>query len=228
MSNQEKLSKLHPELAAKVSELLALAEKEGFQLQIVQGLRTFAEQDALYAQGRTKPGKRVTNAKGGRSNHNYALAADLAFVVNGQVSWDEKLYPNIGKWANKVGLAWGGNWVKFKDLPHVELKNIPNHSVLLGLYKQGGLPAVWKLFGSSAPVTPTSKPPAFELSRGAKGEPVRRLQEKLFEMGFLKKADIDAAFGKVTEAALQRFQLKSGLVADGICGEKTRIKLFGK
>jgi hypothetical protein len=47
----------------------------------VQGVRTFAEQDALYAQGRTRKGLRVTNAKGGQSYHNYGLAADCALLT---------------------------------------------------------------------------------------------------------------------------------------------------
>ena len=50
------------------------------QLRVTQGLRTIAEQDELYAQGRTKPGKIVTNAKGGKSNHNSGLAIDVCIV----------------------------------------------------------------------------------------------------------------------------------------------------
>ena len=62
----------------------------GIKLRIIQGFRTYAEQDALYAQGRTKKGKKVTNAKGGQSNHNLGLAIDVAEIKNGNIDWNEQ------------------------------------------------------------------------------------------------------------------------------------------
>lgn len=98
-------------------------------------LRTFAEQDSLYAQGRTKlfdtNGKRlgiVTKAKGGQSIHNYGLAIDIVLLVNNGARWDTvKDYDKDGKpdWMEVVkifknyGYYWGGDW-KFKDAPHFE------------------------------------------------------------------------------------------------------------
>jgi peptidoglycan L-alanyl-D-glutamate endopeptidase CwlK len=38
----------------------------------------------LYAIGRTKPGKKVTKAKGGTSYHNYGLAFDIYPFINGK------------------------------------------------------------------------------------------------------------------------------------------------
>jgi hypothetical protein len=46
-------------------------------------MRSFAEQDALYAQGRTKPGKIVTKARGGFSNHNFGVAFDIGVFKGG-------------------------------------------------------------------------------------------------------------------------------------------------
>jgi len=99
-------------------------------------LRTFAEQDALYAQGRTKPGQRVTNAKGGQSFHNYGLAIDICLLVdkdnNGTFEaavWDTLLDADadgIKDWAECVavfeeyGWEWGGRWRTFTDLPHFQ------------------------------------------------------------------------------------------------------------
>lgn len=134
------LQNVHPVLRGKISEIHKLAMKEGFGLQVTQGLRTFAEQDALF---RKRP--KVTNARGGQSMHNYGLAVDFAFVVNGKISWDEKLYKNIGRWADAVGLEWGGRW-KFVDLPHVQLKGLPSYKVLLPIYQAGGLKAVWEKY----------------------------------------------------------------------------------
>jgi peptidoglycan L-alanyl-D-glutamate endopeptidase CwlK len=93
-------------------------------------LRTFAEQDALYAQGRTKPGDIVTKAKGGQSNHNYGFAVDIVLIIGGKTaSWDTaKDWDDDKKsdWMECVeifklhGWSWGGDWKKFKDLPHFE------------------------------------------------------------------------------------------------------------
>lgn len=143
--NEAALAKLHPELARRVRGILALAKREGYTLQIVQGLRTFAEQDALFAKGRTKPGAKVTNARGGKSWHNYGLAVDLAPVINGRVSWNEKLFnwSLIGKWAKAVGLSWGGSWLSFKDRPHVEMSFGISISEALSLYHSKGMSGVW-------------------------------------------------------------------------------------
>ncbi len=121
--NAEKLSEVNPTLAEKCREIIRLANAEKFQLLITDGYRSDAEQNALYAIGRRGIAgeKKVTNAKGGQSNHNKRTAIDFAFVIDGKVSCDEKLYPNLGRWAKIVGLKSGGNWKHFKDFPHVEL-----------------------------------------------------------------------------------------------------------
>ncbi|MEO8647767.1 MAG: D-alanyl-D-alanine carboxypeptidase family protein [Acidobacteriota bacterium] len=142
-----KLSLVHPTLAKKVTALVNMAADEGFTLRIVQGLRTFAEQDALYAQGRTRKGVKVTNARGGESWHNLGLAVDLAFVVDREISWQDSLYGKIGQWAKNSGLDWGGNW-KHKDLPHVQLPDLANKpsASILTIYKTGGIASVWERF----------------------------------------------------------------------------------
>ncbi len=120
--NKMRLSDVKPILAEKCEAIIALAASEGFTLIVTNGYRSNAEQDALYRIGRRgiKGERVVTNARGGQSNHNRREAVDFAFVVKGEISWNEKLYLNIGRWAKQVGLNWGGNW-RFKDLPHVEL-----------------------------------------------------------------------------------------------------------
>ena len=120
--NEMRLSDVKPILAEKCRAVIQLAANEGFTLVVTQGFRTVAEQDRLFLIGRRgiKGERKVTNARGGQSNHNHGTAVDFAFVVNGEISWNEKLYQNIGRWAKQAGLSWGGNW-RFKDLPHVEL-----------------------------------------------------------------------------------------------------------
>lgn len=114
------------------------------------GLRTYEEQDALYAQGRTKPGNKVTNAPGGSSWHNFGLAVDL--VEDGdpnkagvQWSWAKSAdFLRIGDKAKQVGLDWGGFWKSLKDYPHVELTMGLTLEDARELYRIGGINRVWR------------------------------------------------------------------------------------
>lgn len=106
---REFMRKLIPYMAAK-----------GVVAKIISGTRTFAEQDALYAQGRTKPGKIVTKAKAGQSNHNFGCACDIALFLNGDYLEDSPLYLEAGPIGESCGLQWGGRWRSIKDFPHYE------------------------------------------------------------------------------------------------------------
>lgn len=128
--SSERALKLHPAIRSQVMELLTACHNKNVPIRIVQGLRTFQEQDALYAQGRTAPGKIVTKAKGGDSWHNYGLSIDFCLLRNGnQISWnrDEDLDHDGQKdWHEVVdlflskGFEWGGNWSSFPDYPHFQ------------------------------------------------------------------------------------------------------------
>lgn len=114
---------LHPELRTcweKSAEQWNAAHPE-LTVILTQALRTHKEQDALYAQGRTRPGKIVTNARGGQSLHNYGLAFDVAFrAKDGTIDWNDLApFREFAVIAKSNGLAWGGDW-KRKDYPHFE------------------------------------------------------------------------------------------------------------
>ena len=134
---QDRINKLHPKVKPEVEKIIAecdVALTGRAKIRITQGLRSFKEQDELYAIGRTKPGKKVTNAKAGQSIHNYGLAVDICLIINGKTaSWDTvKDWDNdkVADWYecvkifSKYGWVWGGNWKTFKDLPHFEKKSI--------------------------------------------------------------------------------------------------------
>ena len=240
-ASRRRLEKVHPTLTAKIQSLLDILTQNGVQVEVVQGLRTFAEQDALFAQGRTRPGPVVTRARGGQSNHNYGLAVDLVPFNNGQPNWNAPLgvWTTIGREAEKLGLEWGGDWRKFVDKPHVQL---PGMSVAecLSLYRRAGnkLDLVWaeatrRIAGGAPSVTPTqpatpavtpgstglsSSHPILELR--ARGDAVRALQETLKAAGFLQGA-ADGIFGQGTLAAVKKFQRSKGLTADGVVGSAT-------
>lgn len=135
-----RIAALHPKVRYEVAATIAGIEAKfpaNVKIRIVQGLRTKDEQDALYAQGRTKPGQIVTNAKFGQSFHSYGLAFDFAimydkdnngsfetlswnvnydFDKDGVKDWQEVVIP-----FKSLGWRWGGDWGgKFIDNPHLE------------------------------------------------------------------------------------------------------------
>lgn len=125
---------LHPAVSSEVFSIIGKIEAlwpPTVAIRIVQGLRTIKEQNDLYAQGRTKPGKIVTNAKGGSSFHNYGIAFDFALLYdkdgNGSFEtpvWDEKdpHWKEVVKAFEAKGWFWGGNFSKLHDAPHLEKK----------------------------------------------------------------------------------------------------------
>jgi peptidoglycan L-alanyl-D-glutamate endopeptidase CwlK len=142
-----RIAVLHPKLRAEAGLIYGEIDCaiKNATCRFTQTLRTIDEQNALYAQGRTKPGPIVTNAKGGLSYHNYGLAIDFAFIVNGKLSYDMKAdsdKDSKADWMEVVAIfkqfsyEWGGDW-HFKDYPHFQ--KTFGHSVrdLLALYHGG-------------------------------------------------------------------------------------------
>lgn len=116
------LPKVRPVMEAFVTEAKKYFSEKGVDCIVICGTRTYAEQDAIYAQGRTKPGPIRTKAKGGESRHNFGLAIDLGLFAGGKYLEDSSLYDHIGAVVAKFPtLEWGGNW-KFVDEPHVEYR----------------------------------------------------------------------------------------------------------
>jgi peptidoglycan LD-endopeptidase CwlK len=117
-----KIEELHPLVQDLARALQVRCSLANIDIIITQTYRTIEEQDALYAQGRTEPGKTVTNARGGDSFHNYRVAFDIAVMKKGKVDWgDTKTYEKVGKLGEELGLEWGGNFKSIKDLPHFQL-----------------------------------------------------------------------------------------------------------
>lgn len=117
-----KLDLLNPKVKVLAEKLIALCKAKGITIAITQTLRTAEYQNALYAQGRTTPGKIVTNARAGQSSHESGRAFDFVLITNGKTDWDSrnKNWRVVGEIGEKLGLEWGGRW-KFVDLPHFQL-----------------------------------------------------------------------------------------------------------
>lgn len=118
---------------------------KGKRLRFTHCLRTFKEQDELFAIGRTKPGRRVTNARGGQSYHNYGLAFDIVILEDrdGNGTFETASY-NVNALWRKVaaffkskGWEWGGDW-SFKDYPHFQKTYGKSTGQLLKMVKETG------------------------------------------------------------------------------------------
>ena len=130
------IDKLHPELQVCVNKFLEECKKQNLNVLVTETLRTKEEQEALYAKGRTEPGKIVTNCQGYQSPHAWGVAFDFCRNKKG---WE---YDNTDGFFDKVGriaetmfdnteydLFWGGDFRTFVDKPHVEMKKyLPNNS----------------------------------------------------------------------------------------------------
>ena len=145
---QKRINLLHPiirdEITAIINECNTVLTGKA-KIRITQGLRSVEEQNKLYAQGRTKAGKKITHAKGGQSVHNYGFAVDICLIIdNKTASWDTaKDWDNdrVADWYEcvkifaKYGWEWGGNWKNFKDLPHFEKRGYNNWKTLSKMEK---------------------------------------------------------------------------------------------
>lgn len=129
----DRINLMHPKVREEVLDMYLYANNKllgkGVRLRFSHTLRTIEEQNELYAQGRTKKGSIVTNAKGGQSYHNFGLAFDIVLLYdkdgNGTfefASWDNK-DPNwikVTQYFKSKGWFWGGDFKSFKDYPHFE------------------------------------------------------------------------------------------------------------
>ncbi len=116
-----KLSDLHPDMQPLAEQLIANCHAEGIELIVTATLRTFAEQDVLYAKGRTRPGAKITNARGGQSWHNFGLAIDVVPKnATGLPDWKSPHWGRIGEIGKSLGFKWGGDFKSIKDKPHFE------------------------------------------------------------------------------------------------------------
>lgn len=120
--SEKVIATLHPQLRDLARKFVLAAAEQGVTIKLISGLRTYAEQDALFAKGRTTQGPRVTNARAGYSNHNFGLAFDIGVFSGGKYQPESPLYKtvaHIGKW---LGFEWGGDWTSIKDEPHYQLR----------------------------------------------------------------------------------------------------------
>lgn len=242
------LDTLHPYVNKLAMNFLAECKKQNFPVKIYFTLRTVAEQNELYAKGRTTKGPKVTNARGGYSYHNYGLAFDAAPLVNGDIDWNNsKLFNEMGSIGKSVGLEWGGDWKSFKDTPHFQWSGgLSIQQLLAGkritppsnsniVVNDNNIPKIdymkllkfdsIKLFQSKMGL----------VADGVEGPKTKEYINEILKMPTLNKGsksiaikylqyrlslDIDGSFGPKTENALKEWQNKNKLTPNGICDKK--------
>ncbi len=125
MQNSRSLDDLLPPVRRRAQALLEACRGQGIDLLITSTYRDHASQAALYEQGRSLPGKRVTNAKPGQSYHNWRVALDVVPLRHGKPVWgsvgaDGALWQRVGILGESVGLEWAGRWTRFPELAHFQ------------------------------------------------------------------------------------------------------------
>ncbi len=154
---KSQLGEFDPRSEGNIMTLLPAAQRTARQFlsavaggpltyKIISGTRTYAEQEALYKIGRTIQKDRgpVTNARGGKSNHNFAIAWDVGIFEGGKYytgasKKEEKAYADLGKLikVQVPNIEWGGDWTSFVDMPHYQHKTGKSVSEIAALLKKG-------------------------------------------------------------------------------------------
>lgn len=120
--SERHIATLLPEARPIARALVQKAAQAGIRIKVISATRTYAEQDALYAQGRTLPGRKVTNARGGWSNHNFGIAFDVGVFEGSAYLPASPKYKAVGALGMDLGLEWGGSWKSIVDEPHFQLR----------------------------------------------------------------------------------------------------------
>jgi peptidoglycan LD-endopeptidase CwlK len=153
--SEARLMNVHPMLAATIKKLAVLLGQEGITIRVTQGLRSWEEQAALYAKGRTDhtpPDEIVTNAPAGSSWHNYGLAVDVVPMIEMGPDWNvnHPVWRRIVAVGTTLGLESGSVWRTFPDWPHFQLTGRLPLSPTLDIKQvlmTEGIPAVWERSG---------------------------------------------------------------------------------
>lgn len=135
----DKLNLLHPAIRQDALDAYNCAVQNtpsNIHPVIDETVRSFERSDQLYAQGRTVPGEIVSNSKAGQSYHNYGMAIDFHLLINGKDIWDETnpSWMIVVNCFKAKGFKWGGDFLTFKDYPHLEKTEGYNWRALLALH----------------------------------------------------------------------------------------------
>jgi len=134
---------LYPPFAKKIQQGIERARVGGYDLMLFEGWRSPQRQSFLYAQGRSAPGKIVTQSDAWESWHQYGVASDIVFDVNGEPSWAGD-FGIISDFFTSLGLRWLGS---IGDRPHYEVAVPFDIKFAQSLARNSGMQALWAQLG---------------------------------------------------------------------------------
>lgn len=204
------MTQLHPRLQILALRLMAECAHVGISIRIGECVRTVAEQDALYAQGRTKPGIIVTKCKGSTysSMHQWGIAFDFFLDMDidgdGQKSddaYNDKLgtFRKVGKIGQALGLEWGGDWQALVDKPHFQLPDWGSTATKLK-----------KLYGTPDVFRQSWYPSIMAINTKSSKEDIKWLQEQLTKYAKGCKIAVDGDYGPKTRLAVLSYWQQLG------------------
>ncbi|UKS56223.1 M15 family metallopeptidase [Exiguobacterium acetylicum] len=197
-------SGLSPEVARRTREVIREMHTQGIYVGVAQGYRSIAEQNRLYAQGRTTPGSIVTNARGGQSNHNRGIAVDLfQYSKDGTQALfrNDPAFQTIVTAMKRRGFSWGGDWTSFKDYPHFELLTVSK-----GTTKESA-------------IVPYPGRPLYQGAANMNPRDIERIQRAV-------KSTVTRRFDAETVRKVRAYQTRQGLDVDGVVGPTTWNRMF--
>lgn len=146
MLNSRDISLLRPDVEANCRKWLELCKANGLNVLVTQTVRDKEYQESLYAQGRTKPGKIVTNGRVPTFHSEKAgLAFDFCKNVKGHEYDDNAFFAKAAALAKGMGFSWGGDWKSFVDKPHIQWDDHGKYTSKMIL--AGKLPPTMPLWG---------------------------------------------------------------------------------
>ena len=154
--SQARLTLVCPALMEKITQMADRLDLENIRFRVTQGLRTWQEQATLYEQGRSLPGKVVTNAAPGHSYHNFALAVDVVPMTELGPDWsvEHPTWQRLIQVGTSLGLVAGAQWRTFPDWPHFQLTGkfpVSPDDEVRQLYLDHGMERVWEEAGLWTP-----------------------------------------------------------------------------
>lgn len=232
----------HPKLQNLANELIKECNKKGLKIKLTECLRSVAEQDALYAKGRTVGGNIVTNASGSSmsSMHQWGVAFDIC-RNDGKGAYNDSdgFFTKVSVIGKSLGLEWGGDWVSIKDKPHYQLPNWGSTTAKLR-QQYGNLDNFKKTWGTEQTNIKSNNVANGVNVNSNRKYNIYNLQQAINKDG-IAKIKADGLYGKNTDEAVKKCVVKNGssgyvvswvqggigAKVDGKAGRKTTEKIYG-
>lgn len=145
MLKSRDISRLRSDVAANCRVFIQRCAAEGLPVLVVETVRDLEYQASLYAQGRTKPGKIVTNQKTPSFHWDkVGLAFDICKNVKGHEYDDADFFRRCGAIGKEMGFSWGGDWKSLPDRPHFQWDDGGRYTA--AMVRKGQLPRMMPIY----------------------------------------------------------------------------------